>query len=52
MKKKLKEVLNWTSFAETNYTGLTDAKPSVHPMVIGYTGAQSSAQYGCADGIK
>ena len=34
-KKKLKEMLNWTSSTEISSTGRTDAQASVHPMVVG-----------------
>ena len=42
--EKLKETLNWSSSAETSSTGRTDAKASVHPMVVGRTDALGLVQ--------
>ena len=42
-------VTNWTKQRRISSTGLTDALPSVHPMVAGYTDALCIGEIGCAN---
>ena len=39
---------NWTKQCRISRTSLTDAIPSVHPMVAGYTDALCISVIGCA----
>ena len=40
---------NWMKQCRISCTGLTDALPSVHPMVAGYTDALCIGAIGCAN---
>ena len=44
-KKKLKEMLNWTSSAENSSTGLTDASSPFKPDGIGYIDDRASVHW-------